>query len=73
MSYMEKLLSVWRILSVCPNQPNLPRQLKTHIAFLMFPILEFDTNLCFCFRMLQDADPSILDEGLEFLVLSKYG
>ena len=32
----------------CPNQPilpNLPRRLKTHIAFLMFPIL--DTNLWF--------------------------
>ena len=29
--------------------------------------------LNFCFRMLQDADPSILDEGLEFLALSKYG
>ena len=27
----------------CPNQPNLPRQLKTHISFSMFPIL--DTNL----------------------------
>ena len=27
-----------------PNQPILPRQLKSHIAFLMFPIL--DTNLC---------------------------
>ena len=26
-------------------QPGLPRQLKTHIVFSMFPIL--DTNLCF--------------------------
>jgi hypothetical protein len=31
------------MISDCPNQPNLPRQLKTHIAFSMFPIL--DTNL----------------------------
>ena len=37
-------MSVWRIISDCPNQPNLPNQLKTHIAFSMFPIL--DTNLC---------------------------
>ena len=37
-------MSVWRIISDCPNQPDLPRQLKTHIAFSMFPIL--DTNLC---------------------------
>ena len=37
------MLSVWKIISDCPNQPNLPRQLKTHIAFSMFPIL--DTNL----------------------------
>ena len=28
----------------CPNQPNLPRQLKTHLTSSMFPIL--DTNLC---------------------------
>ena len=40
---MEKLLSVSRIISDSPNQPNLPRQLKNHIAFSMFPIL--DTNL----------------------------
>jgi hypothetical protein len=41
-------MSVWRIIPDCPIQPNLPdlpRQLKTHIAFSMFPIL--DTNLCF--------------------------
>ena len=31
MSYMGKLLSVWRMISDCPNQPDLPRQLKTHI------------------------------------------
>ena len=37
-------MSVWRMISDCPNQPNLPRQLKTHIAFSIFPIL--DTNLC---------------------------
>ena len=43
MSCVGKLLSVWRILSDCPNQPNLPRPLKTHIGFSMFPIL--DTNL----------------------------
>ena len=33
-------MSVWRIISDCPNQPDLPRQLK---AFSMFSIL--DTNL----------------------------
>ena len=32
-------------ISDCPNQPDLPRQLKTHLAFLLFPIL--DTNLWF--------------------------
>ena len=45
--FMKKGMSVWRINSDCPNQPalaDLPRQLKTHIAFSMFPIL--DTNLC---------------------------
>ena len=39
-------MSVWRIIPDCPfqpNLPNLPRQLKTHIAFSMFPIL--DRNL----------------------------
>ena len=36
-------MSVWRIISDCPNQPDLSKQLKTHIAFSMFPIL--DTNL----------------------------
>ena len=36
-------MSVWRIFSDCPNQPDMPRQLKTHISFSMFPIL--DTNL----------------------------
>ena len=40
MSYVGKLLSVWRIISDCPNQP---RQLKIHIAFSMFSIL--GTNL----------------------------
>ena len=40
-----KLLSVWRTVSVLPNLPNLPGQLKTHIAFSMFPII--DTNLWF--------------------------
>ena len=39
-----KLLSVWRTIQYCPNQPNLPKQLKIHTAFSMFPIL--DTNLC---------------------------
>ena len=39
-----KLLSVWRTIQYCPNQPNLPRQLKPHIDISMFPIL--DTNLC---------------------------
>ena len=34
-----KLLSVWRTIQYCPNQPNLPRQLKTLIAFSMFPTL----------------------------------
>ena len=29
--------------TVLPNQPSLPRELKTHIGFLMFSIL--DTNL----------------------------
>ena len=41
-----KLLSVWRTVLVLPKSaklPNLPRQLKTHIAFSMFPIL----NLCY--------------------------
>ena len=45
-SFVEKLLSVWRIISGCqtqPDLPNLPRWLKSHIAFSMFPIL--DTNL----------------------------
>ena len=31
-------MSVLRIISVCPNQPDLPSQLKTHIAFSMCPI-----------------------------------
>ena len=43
-----KLLSVWRAIHYCPNQPDLPRQLKTHIVFSMFPIL--DTNLCIRFK-----------------------
>ena len=43
MSYVGKLFSVWRIISDCPIQPDLPIKLKTHIAFSMFPIL--DTNL----------------------------
>ena len=46
-SFVEKLLSVWGIISGCqtqPDLPNLPRWLKSHIAFSMFPIL--DTNLC---------------------------
>ena len=53
---MEKLLSVWRIISGCPNQPilpNLPRRLKTHIAFSMFPIL--DTNLWSYWRYISFA------------------
>ena len=39
-----KLLSVWRTISVLPKSAHLPRQLKTHMAFSMFPIL--DTHLC---------------------------
>ena len=38
-----KIVVVWKMISDCPNQPNLPRELKTRIAFSMFPIL--DTNL----------------------------
>ena len=34
-------MSLWKIIF---DGPNLPRQLKTHISFSMFPIL--DTNLC---------------------------
>ena len=49
MSYVGKLLSVWRIISDCPNQPDLPGKLKTHIAFSMFPIV--DTNLFLCHAM----------------------
>ena len=44
--YVQKRSPVWRKISGCPNQPNqpiLPRWLKTHLAFSMFPIL--DTNL----------------------------
>ena len=40
---MEKLMLVWAIIFDYPNHPDLPRQLKTHIAFSMFPTL--DTNL----------------------------
>ena len=39
-SYVEKLLSVWRMIPGCQNQPDLPnqpRQLKSHIAFSMLP------------------------------------
>ena len=43
-SFVAKLMSVRRIFSDCPNQPNLPRQLKTYIAFSIVPIL--NTNLC---------------------------
>ena len=36
-------LAFARQFQYCPNQPDLPRQLKTYIVFSMFPIL--DTNL----------------------------
>ena len=38
MSYVGKLLSVWRIISDCPNQPDLPRQMKTHIKSVHFTV-----------------------------------
>ena len=62
-------MSVWRIIPDCPIQPNLPdlpRQLKTHIAFSMFPIL--DTNLCFLQLPGQySADVSVEEEVGNYL------
>ena len=53
---MGKLLSVWRIISDCPNQPDLPRQLKTRTDFSMVPIL--DTNLCYRPISITKRDPN---------------
>ena len=50
-NYMRKygtLAFVWQFY-YCPNEPYIPRQLKTHIAFSMFPIV--DTNLFLCHAM----------------------
>ena len=47
----------------CPNQPDLPKQLKTHTAFSMFPIV--DVNLWFLIAWLAQSD-----QRNNFVVLS---
>ena len=60
-----KLLSVWRTIQYCPNQPNLPRQLKPHIAFSMFHIL--DTNL-WALHWCRDVKAALILRKLSFII-----
>ena len=73
-SFVEKLLSVWRIISGCqtqPDLPNLPRWLKSHIAFSMFPICTWYKSL---FRIwIQGTRPLVKHWGwIEWIQANHY-